>query len=275
VDLRPVVPMLVVMGAAVLSASCTRNQDMASAAQGHADAPPAALYPDHVSAGGVSPPGETPTNPYAGDAEKAKSGEQLFSSMNCDGCHGGAGSGWVGPSLADGRWRYGGQDGEVFNSIFYGRPKGMPAYGGVVGRDGVWMLVSYLKSLPVADAVSTQSWIEPRQDAQKEQGAAPIQAPGAQTDTKSAGVAADLETLIQQYGCAGCHAVDRKMVGPSFEAVAARYRTQDGAEQKLVNSAKNGSVGVWGPIRMPPNTGVSDEDLHRIVEQVLSLHSSN
>ena len=37
-------------------------------------------------------------------------GEKIFSSMNCDGCHGGDGSGWVGPNLADGRWRYGGAD---------------------------------------------------------------------------------------------------------------------------------------------------------------------
>ncbi len=259
------------MSAAVLMASCTPNQNTASTAQGHAEAPPAALYPDHVSAGGVPPPGETLTNPYAGNAEKAKDGEQLFTSMNCDGCHGGAGSGWVGPSLADGRWRYGGQDGEVFNSIFYGRPKGMPAYGGAVGRDGVWTLVSYLKSLPVADGVSTQSWIEPQNPQNAQQGAAATPAPGAPAGSKSVGSSAELEASIQQNGCAGCHAVDRKMVGPSFEAVAAKYRTQAGAEQKLVNSAKNGSVGVWGPIRMPPNTGVSDEDLHRIVKQVLSL----
>jgi cytochrome c oxidase cbb3-type subunit 3 len=86
--------------------------------------------------------------------------EKLFASMNCDGCHGGGGSGWVGPSLADGRWRYGGQDAEIFNSIFYGRPRGMPAYGGLIGRDGVWLLVSYLKSLPKPEDVPTESWIE-------------------------------------------------------------------------------------------------------------------
>jgi cytochrome c551/c552 len=182
--------------------------------------------------------------------------------MNCDGCHGGAGSGWVGPSLADGRWRYGGGDAEIFNSIFYGRPKGMPAYGGVVGRDGTWKLVSYLKSLPSPDVVPTQSWTEPQAKA------APAAVVAAET-----GAQAGLETSMQQHGCSACHAVDRNIVGPSFEAVAARYRRQSGAEQKLVTSAKNGSIGVWGTIPMPPNTAVSDEELHRIVKQVLSLES--
>ena len=77
-----------------------------------------------------------------GDAPRLRqAGGGLFSSMNCDGCHGGGAAGWVGPSLVDGRWRYGGADEEIFYSIFYGRPKGMPAYGGVIGAEGVWMLV--------------------------------------------------------------------------------------------------------------------------------------
>jgi cytochrome c oxidase cbb3-type subunit 3 len=81
--------------------------------------------------------------------------------MNCDGCHGGGGSGWVGPSLADGRWRYGGSDAEIFASIYYGRPKGMPAFGGRLGNDGVWTLVTYLKSLTPKDDVATESWVTP------------------------------------------------------------------------------------------------------------------
>jgi len=79
--------------------------------------------------------------------------------MNCDGCHGGGAIGWVGPSLVDGRWRYGGSDEEVFTSIFYGRPKGMPAYGGVMGSDAVWTVVAYLKAQPVPPVVPTTSWL--------------------------------------------------------------------------------------------------------------------
>ena len=79
--------------------------------------------------------------------------------MNCDGCHGGGAVGWVGPSLVDGRWRYGGSDEDIFTSIFYGRPKGMPAYGGVIGTAGVWMLVAYIKAQAVPAVVPTTSWL--------------------------------------------------------------------------------------------------------------------
>jgi cytochrome c oxidase cbb3-type subunit 3 len=81
--------------------------------------------------------------------------------MNCDGCHNPGGVGWVGPSLADGRWRYGGADAEVFSSIYYGRPKGMPAFGGVLGADGVWTLVTYIRSLPLPSDLPTESWEQP------------------------------------------------------------------------------------------------------------------
>src|SRR5256885_16941325 len=68
--------------------------------------------------------------------------------MNCDGCHGGGGAGWVGPSLADGRWRFGGADGAVFQSIYYGRPHGMPAYGGLLlAPEAGWELVPHIQSL--------------------------------------------------------------------------------------------------------------------------------
>jgi cytochrome c oxidase cbb3-type subunit III len=120
--------------------------------------PPAVRYEAHLAAGGIAPRGGELRNPHAGDAAVAKSGALLFIAMNCDGCHGGDGAGWVGPNLADGRWRYGGADAEVFNSIYYGRPKGMPAFGGALGEEGVWTLVTYLRSLPVPADVPTESW---------------------------------------------------------------------------------------------------------------------
>ena len=97
-------------------------------------------------------------NPLRGDQAAAKNGEALFSAMNCDGCHGGGASGWVGPSLADGRWRYGGADAEVFTSIYFGRPKGMPAFGGTISPTAIWSLVAYVKSLPPPPDVPTESW---------------------------------------------------------------------------------------------------------------------
>ena len=74
----------------------------------------------------------TLANPLDGDPNAAQQGKMLFAAMNCDGCHGGGAVGFVGPSLIDGRWRYGGGDGELFHSIYYGRAHGMPAYGGIL-----------------------------------------------------------------------------------------------------------------------------------------------
>jgi cytochrome c oxidase cbb3-type subunit III len=121
--------------------------------------PPAIAYEFHVRAGGSNPPSGTLRNPLTHNAQAVKDGEKLFSVMNCDGCHGGGALGWVGPSLVDGRWRYGGADGEVYHSIFYGRPRGMPAYGGILSSDAIWKIVTYLRAQPIPKDVPTESWI--------------------------------------------------------------------------------------------------------------------
>jgi cytochrome c oxidase cbb3-type subunit III len=141
----------------LLAASGCARQAPPAAAPAPA-APPAVTYVDHVAAGGNLPPGATLHNPHAGDAAVAKNGALLFTTMNCDGCHGGDASGWVGPNLGDGRWRYGGADSEVFSSIYYGRPKGMPAFGGTLGAEGVWTLVTYLRSLKAPAEDPTEAW---------------------------------------------------------------------------------------------------------------------
>lgn len=97
-------------------------------------------------------------NPLHGDSVARRQGESLFSSLNCDGCHGAGATGFVGPSLSDGRWRYGGSAGAVFHSIYYGRPKGMPAYGGLLSDIAIWQLVTYTGSLPTPRVVPTASW---------------------------------------------------------------------------------------------------------------------
>lgn len=120
--------------------------------------PPAIRYEAHVSAGDRDPPGGMLRNAHETDATVARSGAQLFTAMNCDGCHGGEGAGSTGPSLQDGRWRYGGAYEEIFYSIYYGRPKGMPAFGGVLGAEGIRAVVAYLESLPVPADIATESW---------------------------------------------------------------------------------------------------------------------
>jgi mono/diheme cytochrome c family protein len=138
-------------------AACRRTASQG--AVGQQAPPPAARHDEHVFAGGAVPPGTAVRNPFRGDRASARQGEQLFSVMNCDGCHGSGAVGWVGPSLADGRWRFGGGDGAIFESIYYGRPHGMPAYGGLLlSADAVWKLVTYLQSLPPPVDVPTEAW---------------------------------------------------------------------------------------------------------------------
>jgi len=140
-----------------LAAGCGAAQSGESAAADSAAIPPSVRYDQHVSAGGKAPPGASEKNPFEGDTKSITEGKLLFSSMNCDGCHGG-GEGWAAPSLSDGRWRYGGSDAALFQSISYGRPKGMPAFGGMLSAPIIWKLVTYLRSLPSPKAVPTQAW---------------------------------------------------------------------------------------------------------------------
>ena len=126
---------------------------------GETESPPGAVsYSQHIVAGQATPPAASLSNPYTGDANAAVQGEKLFAAMNCDGCHGGGALGWAAPSLADGRWRFGGEDGAVFHSIYYGRPHGMPAYGGMLPESVVWLLVTYVKTRPVPREVPTAAW---------------------------------------------------------------------------------------------------------------------
>lgn len=119
--------------------------------------PPTVRHEAHIMVGGNKPPAGALTNPHKGSAA-AEEGERIFGLFNCDACHGGGAVGFVGPALSDGRFKYGDSDGEIFQSIFYGRPLGMPAYGGTLPRDAIWRLVTYIQSLHPTEDISTVSW---------------------------------------------------------------------------------------------------------------------
>jgi cytochrome c len=84
-------------------------------------------------------------------------------------------------------------------------------------------------------------------------------------------LAADELALAQKNACTACHAVDKKLVGPAYKDVAAKYRNDKGAEAKLVEKVKKGGAGVWGQVPMPPNANVKDEDVTTLVKWILSL----
>jgi cytochrome c len=79
------------------------------------------------------------------------------------------------------------------------------------------------------------------------------------------------EKLAQANGCMTCHQIDKKILGPAYKDVAAKYRGDKGAEDNLVKKVKEGGKGTWGEIAMPPNAHVKDADIKAIVHWVLSL----
>lgn len=76
--------------------------------------------------------------------------------------------------------------------------------------------------------------------------------------------------LAKAKNCMACHAVDKKVLGPAYKDVAAKYAGKKDAEDKLVQKVLKGSSGVWGPVPMPANTQVNDAEAHTLVKWILS-----
>jgi cytochrome c len=77
--------------------------------------------------------------------------------------------------------------------------------------------------------------------------------------------------LAQQKTCMACHAVDRKIVGPAYKDVAARYAGQKDAVDRLADKIVKGGVGVWGAVPMPANPKVSPAEAKQLASWILSL----
>ena len=86
----------------------------------------------------------------------------------------------------------------------------------------------------------------------------------------AAAMAQDAAKLAQEKACLACHAVDKKVVGPSYKEVANKYRTDKTAEAKLVKKVREGGSGTWGQVPMPPNPGVNEKEAQILVKWVLS-----
>lgn len=80
------------------------------------------------------------------------------------------------------------------------------------------------------------------------------------------------DEAMTKAGCVACHAPDKKLVGPSFKDIAAKYRGQKDAGVQLADKVRKGGKGVWGPIPMPPNAPekISDADLKAAIDWVLT-----
>jgi cytochrome c len=79
------------------------------------------------------------------------------------------------------------------------------------------------------------------------------------------------EALLKSKGCTACHANDKKLVGPAYKDVAAKYKGDAAAPAKLAEKVKKGGSGVWGPVPMPPNAAVKDDDIKTMVTYILAM----
>jgi cytochrome c len=86
-----------------------------------------------------------------------------------------------------------------------------------------------------------------------------------------AALAADAQQLLKDKACLSCHQTDKKLVGPAYKDVAAKYKARKDAEAYLAKKIKEGSTGVWGPIPMPPNSAVNDEEAKTLAKYVLTV----
>ena len=83
------------------------------------------------------------------------------------------------------------------------------------------------------------------------------------------GNALAMDELHKKYACTSCHADDKKLVGPSYKEVAAKYKADKDAVKKLSEKVRKGGAGVWGQIPMPGNPTPTDAEIKTMVEAVL------
>lgn len=79
------------------------------------------------------------------------------------------------------------------------------------------------------------------------------------------------EAMMKKDGCAACHNIDKKLIGPPYIDVATKYKGDKDAVTKLTDKVKKGGVGVWGQIPMPPNAQIPEADIKDLVTWILTL----
>ena len=79
------------------------------------------------------------------------------------------------------------------------------------------------------------------------------------------------QALATAKNCMACHAVDKKLVGPAYKEVAAKYAGQKDAVDKLAVKILKGGSGVWGPVPMPANTQVSEAEAKKLAAWVMTM----
>lgn len=86
-----------------------------------------------------------------------------------------------------------------------------------------------------------------------------------------AGSAHASEELFKKSNCLACHAIDQKRLGPSMKEVAAKYNGDGSAVDMLAKKIRQGGVGVWGQMPMPPQLQVAEADARTLAEYIMTL----
>ena len=76
---------------------------------------------------------------------------------------------------------------------------------------------------------------------------------------------------VNKGACMTCHALDKKVVGPAFQAIAQKYKSDSEGKTKIEDSIRKGSSGKWGAVPMPPNSALKDDDVKVLITWILSL----
>jgi cytochrome c oxidase cbb3-type subunit 3 len=151
---------LLLLGAAALTLTACDREEHHSRAKPVGETVPAGMSPPTIFPGSSNPPAlDYRAKLYDNNANAIARGQQLYTQMNCVGCHSHGGGG-MGPPLMDDQWRYGGRIDQIATTIAEGRPNGMPSWRGKLTEDQIWQLAAYVRSLsglPSKDAVSSRS----------------------------------------------------------------------------------------------------------------------
>ena len=76
--------------------------------------------------------------------------------------------------------------------------------------------------------------------------------------------------LATTKNCMACHAIDKKLVGPSYQAIAAKYAGQADAVDKLAGKVIKGGAGAWGPVPMPANAQISEAEAKKLITWIMA-----
>ncbi|QIE22126.1 hypothetical protein SBC1_01350 [Caballeronia sp. SBC1] len=89
-------------------------------------------------------------------------------------------------------------------------------------------------------------------------------------DAPAASSPADAMSVARKNACMGCHAVDRKLVGPSFQQIAGKYKGNAQAQALLETKVRDGGSGVWGVLPMPSHRSMNGADIKTVVGWILA-----